>query len=167
MHKISTGRLAINFWAFFWHFDIVSSFSLFDVEKSSGFIMPLVWFFSWLLSWYSFSWCSKRTNYPERKSMILEVPGYSQDNWRKLGWAFVKTYLFCSKTWQGPDPPTSYGALIRISSRFSDCFFQNAVRHNLSLHKCFMRVENVKGAVWTVDEVEYHRRRPQRGTSSK
>lgn len=26
-----------------------------------------------------------------------------------------------------------------------------------------MRVENVKGAVWTVDEVEYHRRRPQRG----
>ena len=26
-----------------------------------------------------------------------------------------------------------------------------------------MRVENVKGAVWTVDEIEYHRRRPQRG----
>jgi len=40
------------------------------------------------------------------------------------------------------------------------------VRHNLSLHKCFMRVENVKGAVWTVDEVEYHRRRPQRGCSA-
>ena len=45
-------------------------------------------------------------------------------------------------------------------------FSQNAVRHNLSLHKCFMRVENVKGAVWTVDEVEYHRRRPQRGTAA-
>ena len=29
-----------------------------------------------------------------------------------------------------------------------------------------MRVENVKGAVWTVDEIEYHRRRPQRGTGS-
>jgi hypothetical protein len=43
--------------------------------------------------------------------------------------------------------------------------FQNAVRHNLSLHKCFMRVENVKGAVWTVDELEYHRRRPQRGAN--
>jgi len=27
-------------------------------------------------------------------------------------------------------------------------------------------VENVKGAVWTVDEVEYHRRRPQRGCSA-
>lgn len=39
---------------------------------------------------------------------------------------------------------------------------QNAVRHNLSLHKCFMRVENVKGAVWTVDELEFHKRRPQK-----
>ena len=29
-----------------------------------------------------------------------------------------------------------------------------------------MRVENVKGAVWTVDEVEYHRRRPQRGAAA-
>jgi len=42
--------------------------------------------------------------------------------------------------------------------------WKNAVRHNLSLHKCFSRVENVKGAVWTVDEVEYHRRRPQRSS---
>ena len=33
----------------------------------------------------------------------------------------------------------------------------------MSLHKCFMRVENVKGAVWTVDELEFHRRRPGRG----
>lgn len=41
---------------------------------------------------------------------------------------------------------------------------QNAVRHNLSLHKCFVRVENVKGAVWTVDEVEYQRRRSQKIT---
>lgn len=42
---------------------------------------------------------------------------------------------------------------------------KNAVRHNLSLHKCFMRVENVKGAVWTVDEIEFYKRRPQRCTS--
>ncbi|CAL8359129.1 unnamed protein product [Lota lota] len=39
--------------------------------------------------------------------------------------------------------------------------WKNAVRHNLSLHKCFVRVENVKGAVWTVDEVEFQRRRPR------
>lgn len=39
---------------------------------------------------------------------------------------------------------------------------KNAVRHNLSLHKCFVRVENVKGAVWTVDEIEFQKRRPQK-----
>ncbi|CAL4100443.1 unnamed protein product [Meganyctiphanes norvegica] len=44
--------------------------------------------------------------------------------------------------------------------------WKNAVRHNLSLHKCFMRVENVKGAVWTVDEMEFYKRRPQRSTTS-
>ncbi|XP_047189304.1 forkhead box protein P2-like [Scophthalmus maximus] len=44
--------------------------------------------------------------------------------------------------------------------------WKNAVRHNLSLHKCFVRVEDVKGAVWTVDEVEYQRRRSQKITGS-
>ncbi|XP_036345928.1 forkhead box protein P2-like, partial [Rhagoletis pomonella] len=42
----------------------------------------------------------------------------------------------------------------------------NAVRHNLSLHKCFMRVENVKGAVWAVDEIEFYKQRPQRTTAA-
>ncbi|GBP26705.1 Forkhead box protein P1 [Eumeta japonica] len=83
-------------------------------------------------------------------------------------------------------PPFTYASLIRqaiiespdkqltlneIYNWFQTtfCYFRrnaatwkNAVRHNLSLHKCFMRVENVKGAVWTVDEVEFYRRRPQR-----
>ncbi|XP_058629432.1 forkhead box protein P2 isoform X3 [Onychostoma macrolepis] len=53
-------------------------------------------------------------------------------------------------------PPFTYATLIR----------QNAVRHNLSLHKCFVRVENVKGAVWTVDEMEYQKRRSQKITGS-
>ncbi|KAK3712752.1 hypothetical protein QZH41_013204 [Actinostola sp. cb2023] len=48
-------------------------------------------------------------------------------------------------------PPFTYASLIR----------QNAVRHNLSLHKCFVRKENVKGAVWMVDEDEFLKRRPQ------
>ncbi|CAG0913167.1 unnamed protein product [Notodromas monacha] len=83
-------------------------------------------------------------------------------------------------------PPYTYAALIReaiiqspekhltlnaIYNWFQNTFsyfrkntatWKNAVRHNLSLHKCFMRVENVKGAVWTVDEVEFCKRRPQR-----
>uniref|UniRef100_A0A915EP94 Fork-head domain-containing protein n=1 Tax=Ditylenchus dipsaci TaxID=166011 RepID=A0A915EP94_9BILA len=46
--------------------------------------------------------------------------------------------------------------------------WKNAVRHNLSLHKCFARVEqNVKGAVWTVDDSEFYKRRPQRSSSSR
>ncbi|XP_037086304.1 forkhead box protein P1-like isoform X2 [Pollicipes pollicipes] len=85
-------------------------------------------------------------------------------------------------------PPFTYASLIRqaivespdkqltlneIYSWFQNTFayfrrnaatWKNAVRHNLSLHKCFTRVENVKGAVWTVDEVEFCKRRPQRST---
>ncbi|XP_052780915.1 forkhead box protein P2-like isoform X2 [Mya arenaria] len=48
--------------------------------------------------------------------------------------------------------------------RRNEATWKNAVRHNLSLHKCFMRVENVKGAVWTVDEMEFYKRRPQKLT---
>uniref|UniRef100_A0AAR2JP69 Fork-head domain-containing protein n=1 Tax=Pygocentrus nattereri TaxID=42514 RepID=A0AAR2JP69_PYGNA len=78
-------------------------------------------------------------------------------------------------------PPFTYATLIRqaimdskdmqltlneIYSWFTRTFayfrrnaatWKNAVRHNLSLHKCFVRVENVKGAVWTVDEMEYQK----------
>uniref|UniRef100_A0A8C5PAM8 Forkhead box P2 n=1 Tax=Leptobrachium leishanense TaxID=445787 RepID=A0A8C5PAM8_9ANUR len=87
-------------------------------------------------------------------------------------------------------PPFTYATLIRqaimessdrqltlneIYSWFTRTFayfrrnaatWKNAVRHNLSLHKCFVRVENVKGAVWTVDEAEYQKRRSQKITGS-
>uniref|UniRef100_A0A1A9ZQ30 Fork-head domain-containing protein n=1 Tax=Glossina pallidipes TaxID=7398 RepID=A0A1A9ZQ30_GLOPL len=87
-------------------------------------------------------------------------------------------------------PPFTYASLIRqsiiespdkqltlneIYNWFQNtfCYFRrnaatwkNAVRHNLSLHKCFTRVENVKGAVWTVDEIEFYKRRPQRSTTA-
>ncbi|XP_053148861.1 forkhead box protein P4-like [Hemicordylus capensis] len=42
--------------------------------------------------------------------------------------------------------------------------WKNAIRHNLSLHKCFVRVENMKGAVWTVDESEYQKKNHQRSS---
>ncbi|VIO86591.1 Uncharacterized protein BM_BM3615 [Brugia malayi] len=89
-------------------------------------------------------------------------------------------------------PPYTYASLIReaimeskdcqltlneIYQWFTETFayfrrnaatWKNAVRHNLSLHKCFARVEqNVKGAVWTVDDSEFYRRRPQRAHTSR
>ncbi|KAI1713948.1 forkhead domain-containing protein [Ditylenchus destructor] len=89
-------------------------------------------------------------------------------------------------------PPYTYASLIRqaimeskdcqltlneIYQWFTETFayfrrnaatWKNAVRHNLSLHKCFARVEqNVKGAVWTVDDSEFYKRRPQRSSSSR
>ncbi|CAD6190754.1 unnamed protein product [Caenorhabditis auriculariae] len=89
-------------------------------------------------------------------------------------------------------PPYTYASLIRqaimespdcqltlneIYTWFTDTFayfrrnaatWKNAVRHNLSLHKCFQRVEqNVKGAVWTVDDSEFYRRRPQRANATR
>lgn len=63
---------------------------------------------------------------------------------------------------QFPDRLSLDSQWANMSPRSSDP--QNAVRHNLSLHKCFVRVENVKGAVWTVDEVEYQKRRSQKIT---
>uniref|UniRef100_A0A1I7YFI5 Fork-head domain-containing protein n=1 Tax=Steinernema glaseri TaxID=37863 RepID=A0A1I7YFI5_9BILA len=89
-------------------------------------------------------------------------------------------------------PPYTYASLIRqaimeskdcqltlneIYQWFTETFayfrrnaatWKNAVRHNLSLHKCFARVEqNVKGAVWTVDDSEFYKRRPQRSSVTR
>jgi hypothetical protein len=36
---------------------------------------------------------------------------------------------------------------------------QNAIRTNLSLHKCFVRYEDDYGSVWLVDDVEFVSRR--------
>ncbi|KAG5282368.1 hypothetical protein AALO_G00055230 [Alosa alosa] len=46
--------------------------------------------------------------------------------------------------------------------RHNNSAWKNAVRHNLSLHKCFVRVEGGKGAVWTVDETEFQKRKKQK-----
>lgn len=46
--------------------------------------------------------------------------------------------------------------------------FQGAIRTNLSLHKCFIRVEDEFGSFWTVDDEEFKRgRHIQRGRPRK
>ncbi|KAF5895252.1 Forkhead box protein P3, partial [Clarias magur] len=69
------------------------------------------------------------------------------------------------------EAPDKQRALNEIYSWFIQKFFyfrhntptwKNAVRHNLSLHKCFVRVDGGKGAVWTVDEKEFQKRKGQR-----
>lgn len=45
---------------------------------------------------------------------------------------------------------------------------QGAIRTNLSLHKCFVRVEDEFGSYWTVDDGEFKRgRHVQRGRPRK
>lgn len=73
--------------------------------------------------------------------------------WKVRGWHVAKQTCLAHTT-------------VSLLHSLSSTCLQNAVRHNLSLHKCFVRLENVKGAVWTVDEIEFHRRRPQKAAAA-
>ncbi|XP_072537913.1 forkhead box protein P3 [Salminus brasiliensis] len=80
------------------------------------------------------------------------------------------TYAFLIR-WSILEAPDKRRALNEIYNWFIRMFFyfrhntptwKNAVRHNLSLHKCFVRVDGGKGAVWTVDEREFQKRKGQK-----
>ncbi|KAI4884072.1 hypothetical protein NFI96_030668 [Prochilodus magdalenae] len=80
------------------------------------------------------------------------------------------TYAFLIR-WSILEAPDKQRALNEIYNWFIRMFFyfrhntptwKNAVRHNLSLHKCFVRVDGGKGAVWTVDETEFQKRKGQK-----
>ncbi|KAA8591283.1 hypothetical protein FQN60_002226 [Etheostoma spectabile] len=120
---------------------------------------------------------------------IKHLQELSQHGYRAAGSAHLLPDLVpsieCYK-YNNIRPPYTYAYLIRwailessdkqrslneIYNWFTTMFFyfrhntatwKNAVRHNLSLHKCFVRVEGGKGAVWTVDESEYQRRKGQK-----
>ncbi|KAL2103477.1 hypothetical protein ACEWY4_000345 [Coilia grayii] len=77
----------------------------------------------------------------------------------------------CLIRWSIVEAPERQRTLNEIYNWFMQMFFyfrhnntawKNAVRHNLSLHKCFVRVEGGKGAVWTVDETEFQKRKKQK-----
>ncbi|KAL7640251.1 UNVERIFIED_CONTAM: hypothetical protein RMT77_009665 [Armadillidium vulgare] len=91
------------------------------------------------------------------RQAIIEAPDKQLTLNEIYNW-FQNTFAYFRRnaaTWKNSYP----------NFRRNGASWKNAVRHNLSLHKCFMRVENVKGAVWTVDEVEFYKRRPQRCTT--
>ncbi|XP_076859826.1 forkhead box protein P3 isoform X2 [Brachyhypopomus gauderio] len=80
------------------------------------------------------------------------------------------TYAFLIR-WSILEAPDKQRALNEIYNWFIQMFYyfrhntptwKNAVRHNLSLHKCFVRVDGRKGAVWTVDEREFQKRKGQK-----
>ncbi|XP_051965057.1 forkhead box protein P3-like isoform X1 [Xyrauchen texanus] len=80
------------------------------------------------------------------------------------------TYAFLIR-WSILGAPEKQRTLNEIYNWFTQMFFyfrhssptwKNAVRHNLSLHKCFVRVDRRKGAVWTVDEEEFQKRKGQK-----
>ncbi|XP_067268780.1 forkhead box protein P3 isoform X2 [Pseudorasbora parva] len=80
------------------------------------------------------------------------------------------TYAFLIR-WSILDAPEKQRTLNEIYNWFTRMFYyfrhnsptwKNAVRHNLSLHKCFVRVDGRTGAVWTVDEEEFQRRKGQK-----
>uniref|UniRef100_A0A673ZZ70 Forkhead box protein P1-B-like n=1 Tax=Salmo trutta TaxID=8032 RepID=A0A673ZZ70_SALTR len=100
-----------------------------------------------------------------RPDLIPSVECYKYNNIRPL-----YTYA-CMIRWSILESPDKQRSLNDIYNWFTTMFFyfrhntatwKNAVRHNLSLHKCFVRVEGGKGAVWTVDEMEYQRRKGQK-----
>lgn len=68
--------------------------------------------------------------------------------------------LFCPQPCLSPFVATSSPLLLLLS--------QGAIRTNLSLHKCFIRVEDEFGSFWTVDDEEFKRgRHIQRGRPRK
>lgn len=101
---------------------------------------------------YLFCLCKIRCKELGKASGCGEGKGLNIAKWELSSW------LCCCCSWTNDEH-----FLIEGFWMFSLLYLlQNAVRHNLSLHKCFVRVENVKGAVWTVDELEFQKRRPQK-----
>ncbi|XP_068193081.1 forkhead box protein P2-like isoform X2 [Antennarius striatus] len=97
--------------------------------------------------------------------LVPSIECYKYNNIRP---PFTYAYLI---RWAILEAPDQQRSLNDIYTWFTTMFFyfrhntatwKNAVRHNLSLHKCFVRVEGGKGAVWTVDESEYQRRKGQK-----
>uniref|UniRef100_A0A3Q2PEX7 Forkhead box protein P3 n=1 Tax=Fundulus heteroclitus TaxID=8078 RepID=A0A3Q2PEX7_FUNHE len=101
-------------------------------------------------------------------NLVYLFPGIECYKYNNIRPPYTYAYLI---RWSILESPNKQKTLSEIYSWFTTMFFyfrhntatwKNAIRHNLSLHKCFVRVEGEKGAVWTVDEAEYQRRKGQK-----
>uniref|UniRef100_H3CPI1 Forkhead box P1b n=1 Tax=Tetraodon nigroviridis TaxID=99883 RepID=H3CPI1_TETNG len=117
-----------------------------------------------------------RRRYSEKYNMPISPADISQNKEFYMNTDVRPPFTYASLIRQAIlDSPEKQLTLNEIYNWFTRMFayfrrnaatWKNAVRHNLSLHKCFVRVENVKGAVWTVDEIEFQKRRPQKISGS-
>ena len=82
--------------------------------------------------------------------------------------AFHLTKTLCGETFCCCSCSKNLSETFFVFSSFSLCTelncqppitYQNAVRTNLSLHKCFIRYEDDFGSYWMVDDYEFVRRR--------
>ncbi len=80
---------------------------------------------------------------------------------RYICMVYEELYLFPRQQSNMEGEGLMLSRVLTVSSLLSLHALQNAIRHNLSLHKCFVRVELSKsrGAVWTVDDSLYKKKR--------
>lgn len=130
-------------------------------------------------------WPGLNLSVPLQKDFSDTVLALRRQIWEGASFNIFENISTCTEYYKTNNvrPPFTYASLIRwailespqkqlalneIYHWFTKMFaffrlnkvtWKNAVRHNLSLHKCFVRVENIKGAVWMVDELEFQRKR--------
>lgn len=87
---------------------------------------------------------------------------------KPFDYAYCILFSFsCSLYWMSVPPPTP-SPFVATPSPLLLLLSQGAIRTNLSLHKCFIRVEDEFGSFWTVDDEEFKRgRHIQRGRPRK
>ncbi|KAM4663347.1 forkhead box protein P3 [Discoglossus pictus] len=133
-------------------------------------------------------WPALDLSVPLQKELSDTILAVRRQIWEGNGINIFQNTTNCIEYYRTNDvrPPFTYASLIRWAIlespqkqlalneiyhwftrmfayfRYNTATWKNAVRHNLSLHKCFVRVENIKGAVWMVDELEFQRKRGAR-----
>ena len=108
-------------------------------------------FISCLLSLFFPKSPSSHTNHPVLKKTQIHSSNYFPKNFRIF--LLLLSLFSCPVHWGTfiSEPHIPYISLTHKN--------QNAIRTNLSLHKCFVRYEDDFGSFWMVDDAEFMKRR--------